>query len=70
MSLQLLMSSCTDGRTPCPADSRGSRKQRKSTQNVGGWESVITKRVNMKENLKMKGGSVKTGATKTDRSKK
>lgn len=25
----------------------------------GGWERVITKRVNMKENLKMKGSSVK-----------
>ncbi len=35
----------------------------------GGWERVITKRDNMKENLKMKGGLAKIGARKSDLSK-
>lgn len=50
------MPSCADGRTTWPADSGGSRKiEGEVRESNGGWERVITKRDNMKENIKMTG---------------
>lgn len=43
--------------------------EEEARKSYGGWERVITKRVNMKENLKMKGGLAKVGAAKSDLSK-
>lgn len=43
--------------------------EEKGRKSDGGCERVITKRDDMKENLKMKGGMAKIGARKTDVSK-
>lgn len=40
--------------------------EEEARESDGGWERVITKRDNMKENLKMKGGLVKKNRSKEE----
>lgn len=48
VSLRPLVSSCTDGRRPCPADSRVLAEIKGETR-----KGAVTRRVNMKETMKM-----------------